>query len=286
MKKLLSIVLIILLLLIGIAVPATANSAVVPQNLNQLSVTEQLNVFNAAVSRVRADRPGYTASHAVQLHADQMVVEGLAAPQVIHDLFTQTFGQPRSEQTQRRGQANSFMTGMQNPQALRPEDIIAITSVRQGDNWRITVQVRSETNPTAGGPVSRVAPVATATQIQQTIGQNNLTANLSGISQHVHSVFARVTINPQGQVISASTGYASITYIDDMRFTGTVLVPGAVFNATVPQTTLWEFTNFDWAAGSGGASGGGMPMWLRVGLVVVVIAAVVGVIVLLVTRVL
>jgi len=280
MKKLLSLTLVILLLLIGISVPATASAAVVPQNLNNLSVEEQLSVFNAAVNRVRADRPGYTAAHSVQVHGDQMVVEGLTAPQVIHDLFMQSFGQARETTTQRRGQSNSFMSGGQN---LRPQDITAITSVRQGDNWRITVQVRSETNPAPGGAVSRVAPITSAAQIQQTIGQNNLTASQADISQHVHSVFARVTITPQGQVISAAVGHASVTYIDDMRFTGTVLVPGAVFNASVPQTTLIEYSNFDWA-GAATSSGGGVPAWLRVGLIVVTVVAIIGLVVWLLMR--
>ena len=252
MKKLLACLL-TLVLLAGLGLAATLPAAAAenpfapPANLNELSAAEQLEYFNLVVNRVRSERPGFSvrARHRI----DDLQVSGLAAivTPIINQMVAQLMPGHWVNWTIANGEDNTwfFMSGNANASDLRPQDITSITSARAGNNWVIDVRIREETNPAAGlgSAHGRIAYILTREQILDEIlfeTGDLVTINPNDVTVRYHNGFARLTVNPQGYVIAAASGFRVLAQANNIS------IGPVTTNLTVAQSTELQQANFSW----------------------------------------
>ncbi|MCL2445966.1 MAG: hypothetical protein FWD06_04275 [Oscillospiraceae bacterium] len=202
MKKAVSIVLALVILLGVFSVSTIANSSTdtyaPPPNLHELSLAEQLDYFNLVVNRVRNEQPGFVVR---QYYPQQM---HFGALRVMGDRGTTWYYKTFEE-----GQDNIswFLSDNANASDLQPEDIISIASSQQGGNWVIEVHVKNTLNPVRGpySPVARIASIVTREWMAETL----VTAAIApdDITMYYYDIVARATINQHGQVIFSENSY-------------------------------------------------------------------------------
>jgi len=257
MKKLLSLLLALMLVSgLGFAamlpVAASENPFAPPANLNELSGAEQLEYFNLVVNRVRAERPGFSTME--RLRIDDMQFTGaVAVMQPIINSIVNSFmpGEP-VHHTVAPGSDNTwnFMSGNPNASALRTQDITAIATERQGENWLIEVLIREELNPLPGlaSAHGRIAWVLTREEIIADITSvGPITADPANAAVRYHNGFASVVVNPQGQVLSAANGFQVNAQANNVRIGVGLLAVNT--DVTANQTSVWQHANFSWAPG-------------------------------------
>jgi len=229
--------------------PTTTEPAenLLPTNLNQLSAAAQLEYFNLVVNRVRDERPGFERRSRLRLvHANNTGVPGAFAP-VIQPVVDALMPGHWNVSTQAPGADNRTVFFANTPQAslLRPQDIASITSVPGADgSWTITVRIREEVNPMPGlaSANGRINHILTPTEVlEKIVGVNDaISVDVENVSLRYHDGFASVTVNAQGQVTAASSGFNV-----DATATGVVVLPLRT-NVHASQETRMYFTNFVW----------------------------------------
>ena len=248
MKKLVSIFLALCLMAclaaLPLAAPESGNTYAPPANLNELSQAEQLAYFNLAVNRVRAQRPGFAQRERLRIDSVRSSILGGIADGIINSIVKDRMPGGWEQQTIAAGRDNTgqFLSKNANASDLSMQDITAISSTKIGDNWDIMINIAESVNPAAGTACSmgHIAPIATREQIADELNPIGAFVEPVNINLRYHSGYARVTVNPEGKVISATTGYqvhAQATGVSISILRGDI---------TAEQTSEWQYDAFDW----------------------------------------
>ncbi|MCL2194335.1 MAG: hypothetical protein FWB76_00070 [Oscillospiraceae bacterium] len=265
MKKLLSILLAILLM--GIIVFAVTVSVVAhgnddnwwigvdftpPANLDQLSAEEQLEYFNLVAQRVRTQMPEFSERSRFWIDIPNMLFSGsVALVQPIIDSMILDF-YPGHWFTWQNflGESNRglFLSSGHYASSLGLENIDSIAVEQQENNWVIEVNVRNETNPLGGlySSVGRIAPVFDREFIFRELEFSGapIEADMDNVTLYYHSVYARLVVNQQGQVISGSKGYRILADVRNVRIGRGIF--SVTTDAIIPQVSEWQYANFVW----------------------------------------
>jgi len=250
MKKLCSMLLAVCMAagLLGLlcAVPAAAlETYEPPANLGALSQAEQLAYFNLVVNRVRTEKPGFRQRERLQIVGMRSSLMGGALDGMIGSIVGNLMSGDWYQISVAADQSNQglFMSENANASDLRPEDIISITSTKQGDNWIMDLRIKEEANPAPGldSANGRIAPIATREGIVAELVGSGITANPADAAVNYGSGFARVTVNGQGQVIVAANGYQLHSQINN------VSVSVITFDAAITMNSEWQYAYFGWA---------------------------------------
>ena len=252
MKRLIS-VLLALCVTAGFALIASAEAPpgtfAPPENLGQLTAAEQLDYFNLVVNRVRAERPGFKQRQLMKI--DEVEVSGFAAAfsSIINSVIQKLMPGSWEYKSAENGEDNTglFLSENANASDLRPQDITSITSAKEGDFWVIEVRVADSVNPEPGAvsSVGRIAPIATREQVFAAIiggGNDNIKADPANATLRYHSAYACVTVNPEGKVIFAESGYNALAQLND------AIVSVIKMDVTARQSAVWQCADFDWTA--------------------------------------
>ena len=227
-----------------------------PGNLNQLSQAGQLAYFNLVANRVRRERPGFTQRS--RYGQDRPAIHTTGVPRVNPALSEMlnaimnslTLDNRPVYHTSARGQDNTghFLSANANASDLRAQDITGITSERNdAGHWVITVRVAEETNPAPGtGSANARVHVIRSPQdvLDDLMAMEVFSAEVEHVSLRYYDSFVRLTVNAQGQVVAAESGYDMDIHVRDVRI-GT----GAVSIATdmsITKDVQRRFTSFDW----------------------------------------
>jgi len=129
-----------------------------------------------------------------------------------------------------------------NASDLRLQDITAISSKKQDGNWVIELLVKEEINPALGLNSSngRIAAIATREQIIAELAGNGVYGNPADVTLRYYNGFASITVNSQGQVLSATNGFQ----VDAQANNVTISILRG--DLTAAQNSEWQYTNFDW----------------------------------------
>ena len=230
------------------AAAEAADTGAPPANLGTLSQEEQLAYFNKAVNRVRAEKPGYVRTEQLKIadmnftgvvKAVQGIINGVAQDLMPGDLVTKTVAKGANNQDD-----TAFLSKNANASELRTQDINSIKSTKSGDNWNIEVSVKNATNPAkgTGSTVSRIADMQTREEILDSImGSNSLiSADYNKATVTYKAIYAKITVNAQGQVIEASNGFDVTADAKDVK------ISFLKTNATFLQTSRWTYKSFNW----------------------------------------
>lgn len=220
-----------------------------PANLNQLSQAEQLEYFNRVVNRVHRERPGHTQVQTLRIENLDFTGIVSAVQGIINSVVANLMPGDPETRTRAPGQDVQYYWMSNSPNFgsnLRAQDITRITSTRQGNNWVIEVRVRDENNPahftSAHG---RISSIQTREEIISAIMDDApMSANPSDAVVRYHNGFARVVVNPQGQIIEASNGFDVNAQVQNARIGVGILSVGT--NVTAIQTSRWTYNNFRW----------------------------------------
>jgi len=221
-----------------------------PANLGSLPAAQQLEYFNLVVNRVRTETPAFRQRY--RLSAGSAEIEANA---IIRGIFTPILNAAipiflPGTWNERPVPANYirdrwFANNAEGASMLRPQDIASINSVRNGNNWVITVRVREEINPTPGmaSANGRLHQIMTRQQILDEIIDDipGVTANPNDARLRYHGGHAVVTVNPQGQITHASGGFQVAASVNNISIPG-----GTVPALHLPQTTEHIWDNFRW----------------------------------------
>jgi len=252
MKKLLSAILAVCVLaglgLLG-AVPAAAEPAnpyEPPPNLNELSQADQLEYFNLVVNRVRAEKPGFKQRQLLKIDSMQLSGAASAVNGIVNTVVEKLMPGEWEYRDIAAGESNEglFFSENANASDLRPEDIAGITCKKEGDNWIIELGIKEETNPGKGlaSAHSRISPVETREEVvAEIVEAGPIKIKLSNTTLRYDNGYARVTVNPQGQVIVAENGFRVDLFIKNVRIS--VLTT----DVRARQTSQWQYASFDWA---------------------------------------
>jgi len=228
---------------------APDNKYAPPANLGSLSQAEQLAYFNLVTSRVRAEKPGFVRTEQLKI-ADmsftgvvslaQSLINSVVEDLMPGDLITETVAKGADNKD------NKFMSENANPSELRAQDINSIKSTKSGDNWIIEVSVKESVNPAKnmGSTVGRIAVMQTREEIFESISDSAgglITADTNNATVRYHTIYARVTVNAQGQIIEASNGFDVAA-----SATGVKMLSIITTNAAFAQTSRWTYKNFKW----------------------------------------
>lgn len=257
MKKLCSILLALCVMAgfaVFCAVPAAAevtNPYAPPANLDELTQAEQLAYFNLVVNRVREEKPGFQQRERTLIDSVrsgsaliQSLSEGIIA--IVASLFS-TWEQSGVA----AGQSNEglFLSENANASDLRPEDIISISCVKEGDNWVIALLIKEETDPAPGlgSANARIASIITKDELIEGMTEVGVTADPADMSARHFNGFASVTVNEQGKVIAAANGYQVCVEIDKI----TISTITTIEDTAITLNMEAQYAYFDWAPEEG-----------------------------------
>ena len=251
MKKLLSILLAVCImagLAILAAVPAGAeeNAYAPPANLGELTQAEQLAYFNLVVNRVRAEKPGFQQRELLEIESMQFSGIFSAVSGIIENVQKALMPGEWTQRNVAVGKSNVglFMSENANASDLRPQDITSINAAKQGDSWVIELCIQEETNPASGLGSShgRIANIATREQIIAEITgiASIITISPADTTVRYYDGYARVTVNEQGQVISATNGYQVYVAANNVK------ISFIQTDVAVSQNSEWQYDKFDW----------------------------------------
>jgi len=218
-----------------------------PANLGQRSQDEQLAYFNMVANRVRRERPGF-------VQRSYRRVENISNTGIPIPGASLSFLIPPDESavyTVVHGQDNTgqFLSANANASDLRMRDITSIASTRSGNNWMIEVHIARELPPNwgTGGNNARIHAVRSEEEIfdniMATSGEfsERISINPEDVWLRYSNSFVRFTINAQGQVISAESGYS----LEVALYNATI--DPIITNILIRQAVQHNYSNFVWA---------------------------------------
>ncbi|MCL2446153.1 MAG: hypothetical protein FWD06_05250 [Oscillospiraceae bacterium] len=218
-----------------------------PANLNQLSQAAQLEYFNLVANRVRTERPGFQRRNRLLLGAIRLSGFASIANPIIRPIQNNLMPGDWEYRTYAPGTDNreEFFSNAAQASSLRPGDITSITSVAGANgSWTITVRVREEINPVPGAASAngRINNIVTRADVLREITDISdlIQADVENTTLRYHDAFATLTVNAQGQVTAASSGFNVDANASDVR------VGPIRTNVSAPQETRSYFTNFIW----------------------------------------
>lgn len=221
-----------------------ANPYEPPANLDELSQAEQLAYFNLVVNRVREKKPGFRQVEILQITSFRTSIAGGAADGLVNGVVKKLMPGDPQVLSIAPGQTNvgRFMSENANASDLRLEDIISISSTKEGDNWVIGLLIKEELNPAKGlsSAHCRIMPIATRDQIVAELAKAGVTANVADATIRYYESYANITVNDQGKVILAGNGFQVDAQANNVKI--------AMFNMNVgvAQNSKWQCSDFDW----------------------------------------
>ncbi|MCL2446288.1 MAG: hypothetical protein FWD06_05935 [Oscillospiraceae bacterium] len=218
-----------------------------PANLNQLSQAEQLTYFNLVANRVRSERPGFDSRARLLLGTVNPSGAAAIATPIIRPIQYALMPGYWEYRTYLPGTNNreAFFSNAPQASSLHLQDITSISSVAdENGNWTITVHIQEEINPipqlaSANGRINHILSPADVLHEITSI-TNLISVDVENISLRYHGGFASITVNAQGQVTAASSGFNV-----DAQANNVSLGPIRT-DVSAPQETRSYFTNFIW----------------------------------------
>ncbi|MCL2195671.1 MAG: hypothetical protein FWB76_06950 [Oscillospiraceae bacterium] len=218
-----------------------------PANLNTLSQAAQLEYFNLVANRVRTERPGFDRRNRLLLGNIRLSGAAAIANPIIRPIQNSLMPGNWEYQTYTPGTDNreEFFSNAAQASSLRPGDITSISSVAGANgSWTITVRIREEINPmpgmaSANGRINNIlSPQSVLDEITNI--SSAISADVEDATLRYHDAFATVTVNAQGQVTAASSGFNVDANAERVSI-GPIRT-----NVSAPQETRLYFTNFVW----------------------------------------
>jgi len=227
------------------ATTVTADPLAPPANLNTLSKAEQLDYFNKVANNVRTAKPGFTKEFAKIISDMKFTGIVRAAQGLIDDVVAGLTGAEDPE-TIAKGNGNDgkFLSEI-TPFKLESNDVTSISSAKSGDNWVMTVKIKSETNPAkpTGSANARAYAIASRQEVLDEITgfSNAISANVNDASLLYNGGTINLTVNAKGQVIAAD-----YKFLVDATANNVKLISIISTNVTARMTTTCKYYNFVW----------------------------------------
>ena len=218
----------------------TTKAAADPTKMNKAQL---IQYYNDAVNLVRTGKPGYTKVEVLKVNDFKTSILGGAVDGLISGVVKNAMpGNPESS-SRKKGESNvdHFMMDQQ-ASAVKASDVDLIVAKKEGANYVISLSVGREVNPAKNGAskFSRVFQIQTRQEVLDDLAGNGLTGEVNNCTLTYRDGSSVITVNPQGQIIEAHTGFFVDVVGKNMHI--------AIFNPDIDafQQSNWDYTNFSW----------------------------------------
>ena len=215
-----------------------------PANLGSLSKAEQLDYFNKVANNVRTEKPGFTKQFS-KIISDMKFTGVVSLVQGIIDNIVAGLTGAEDPKTYAKGTDNKgdFLSEI-TPFNLQSGDVTSISSKQSGDNWVMTVKIKSETNPAkpTGSANARAYAIASRQEVLDEITgfSSAITASVNDASLLYNSGTINLTVNSKGQVIAGDYKFLVDATANNVKIS--VLST----NVTARMTTTCKYYDFKW----------------------------------------
>jgi len=212
-----------------------------PLDPTALNKEELIDYYNAAVNAVREARPAYSKTEVLKVNDFKTSILGGAADSLISGVVKKAMPGDPDYSARKKGEDNTDHFFILQPvSAVRAGDVKSISAKKEGSNYVISITMGSEVNPEKGGAsrYSRVFQIQTRRDVLDNLAENGLTGEVNNCTLTYRDGFVKITVNEQGRIIRASTGFFVDVEGKKMKI--------AFFNPdiTAYQQSNWEYTNF------------------------------------------
>ena len=206
-----------------------------------LSKAELVEWYNERLNHVRSAKPKISREAVHRIDKFETTLLGGVADGIINNLVEKNMpGDPEFTVTPKGKANNGEFLSTTATSNVRASDVTSITAHKEGDNYLIAFSLGEETNSAKDGAskYSRVFNIVSAKEVMDGVAPVGIVGDPSNATLVYSNGKVTVTVNPQGEIIKATT------YSDLVIYAKQVKVSAFKFDLTVYEQSYSTYSGF------------------------------------------